>query len=203
MATVGTKNRSSVSSLATPKVQNDEEYNKFLAEEPDLAKKLKPYDRWRGSYSPLQKERLAADCSAYYPGVMQGDNFDIDVVEEEGYSGDNLDERVKSFFTNTIDMKPLQFVKSATKTAGDHPPLRIAVVLSGGQAPGGHSIICGIFDRAKAYHPDSRVFGFKDGPHGIFTGNFYLLTESIINGFRNTGKFFFDVCSANTMAWKI
>lgn len=199
MASVTNVRRSSVSSLVgadlgakeKPKVQsNDEEFQKFLTQEPALAQKVTVYDRWRGSYSPLQKERLEADCSVYYPGVMQGDNFDLEVVEEKGYSGDKIDDRVKSFFPNTIDMKPLQFVKSTTKSeAGSNPPLRVAVVLSGGQAPGGHSIICGIFDRAKAYNPESRVFGFKDGPHGIFSGNFYLLTESIINGFRNTGGF--------------
>jgi len=167
----------------------DEEFKQFQVMEPELAKKVKPYDRFRQSYSPLQRERLEADCTEYYPGIMRGNNFDIDVVEEEGYSPDKLDPVVKSVFANTIDMKPLQFAKSATKApkVEDRTPKRIGVVLSGGQAPGGHNIICGIFDRAKAYHPDSRIFGFLDGPHGIFSGNFYLLTPSIIRGFRNSG----------------
>ena len=169
---------------------NDQEFQDFQKLEPELAKKVKTYDRFRQSYSPLQVERLHADCSQYYPGVMQNDNFQMDVVEEKGYSPDSLDPRVKSFFENTIDMKPLQFVassQSSSSSAVVRTPKRIGVVLSGGQAPGGHNIICGIFDRAKAYHPDSRVFGFMDGPHGIFSGNFYLLTKSIIDGFRNTG----------------
>jgi len=174
-----------------PKSQADDpEFQEFLKLEPELAKMVKPYERFRQSYSPLQRERLEADCSEYYPGVMRDSNFDIDVVEEAGYSPDGIDPRVKSFFQNTIDMKPLQFNKSTTNKAPpvlERTPKRIAVVLSGGQAPGGHNIICGIFDRAKAYHPDSRVFGFVDGPHGIFTGNFYLLTKTIIDGFRNTG----------------
>jgi hypothetical protein len=170
--------------------ENDEDFKAFLKAEPELAKTVKNYERWRGSYSPLQKERLAADCSEYYPGVMRNENFDLDAIEEEGYSPENLDERVKKFFESTLDMKPFQFAQSATSTPkSERAPQRIAVVLSGGQAPGGHNIICGIFDRAKAYHPDSRVFGFLDGPHGIFSGNYYLLTNKIIDGFRNTGGF--------------
>lgn len=50
-------------------------------------------------------------------------------------------------------------------------------------------IICGIFDRVKALNPASKVFGFIDGPHGIFSGNYYLLTKPIVDGFRNTGGF--------------
>ena len=180
--------------LAPNSQANDAEFQQFQKLEPDLAKRVKPYDRWRQSYSPLQKERLEADCCEYYPCVLRDSNFDLDVVEEAGYSADKLDERVKSFFQNTIDMKPLQFKHSTTNKAppvSERTPKRIAVVLSGGQAPGGHNIICGIFDRAKAYHPDSRVFGFMDGPHGIYSGNFYLLTDTIIDGFRNTGKWCF------------
>lgn len=168
----------------------DEEFRAFMEAEPELAQKVKNYERWRSSYSPLQKERLAADCSEYYPGVMRGDNFDLDVIEEEGYSPDKLDDRVKDFFQNTSDMKPSKFVKSAESTPkSERVPKRVGVVLSGGQAPGGHNVICGIFDRAKAYHPDSRIFGFMDGPRGIFSGNYYLLTRKIIDGFRNTGGF--------------
>ena len=168
---------------------NDKEFQEFQKLEPELAKRVKLYDRFRQSYSPLQRERLEADCSDYYPRVMKNDNFRIDVVEEVGYSPDSLDPRVKTFFKNTIDMKPLQFVaaESSSSSAAERTPKRIGVVLSGGQAPGGHNIICGIFDRAKAYHPDSRIFGFMDGPHGIFSGNYYLLTKTIIDGFRNSG----------------
>ena len=68
---------------------------------------------------------------------MQGNNFDLEVVEEEGYSVDKVDEWVKSFFPNTIDMKPLQFVRSDRKKNEANSPLQITVVLSGGQAPGG------------------------------------------------------------------
>jgi diphosphate--fructose-6-phosphate 1-phosphotransferase len=199
MTTLSSKRRSSVSSLVgsdlgitnkEPMSQNtDEEFIKFQASEPELAKRVQTYERWRGSYSPLQRERLQADCSEYLPGVLRNDNFDLQVIEEEGYSADKLDNRVKTFFQNTIDMKPLTFAKATATTNEERQPKRIGVVLSGGQAPGGHNIICGIFDRAKSYHPESRVFGFMDGPHGIFSGNFYLLTSSIINGFRNTGGF--------------
>jgi len=51
-------------------------------------------------------------------------------------------------------------------------PLRLGCVLSGGQAAGGHNVIMGLYDMAKKLHPDSQLFGFLAGPHGVYTGNY-------------------------------
>lgn len=67
--------------------------------------------------------------------------------------------------------------------------IRIGCVLSGGQAAGGHNVIMGLFDMIKSLHPESRLFGFLNGPHGIFTNNYMEITLEYMNLFRNTGGF--------------
>jgi|688.fasta_scaffold86252_1 hypothetical protein len=67
--------------------------------------------------------------------------------------------------------------------------LQIGCVLSGGQAAGGHNVIMGLFDMIKSLHPESRLFGFLNGPHGIFTNNYMEITLEYMNLFRNTGGF--------------
>jgi hypothetical protein len=68
-------------------------------------------------------------------------------------------------------------------------PLIIGCVLSGGQAAGGHNVVMGIFDMIKRLHPESRLFGFLNGPHGIFTNNYMEITPDYMELFRNTGGF--------------
>ena len=67
--------------------------------------------------------------------------------------------------------------------------LNVGVVLSGGQAPGGHNVIAGLFDALKAANPDSRLFGFFKGPGGCIRGKYKELTAEIIDEYRNTGGF--------------
>lgn len=62
-------------------------------------------------------------------------------------------------------------------------------MLAGGPAPGGHDVICGIFDRAKIIHPDSHVFGFVNGPNGILSGESIELTQDLVDKYRNQGGF--------------
>jgi pyrophosphate--fructose-6-phosphate 1-phosphotransferase len=68
-------------------------------------------------------------------------------------------------------------------------PLKVGVVLSGGQAPGGHNVIAGLFDALKAVHQDSRLFGFLKGPKGVIDGACVELTAETIDQYRNTGGF--------------
>jgi len=68
-------------------------------------------------------------------------------------------------------------------------PLRVGVVLSGGQAPGGHNVISGVFDFLKKHHPNSQLFGFLNGPIGIYTDSYVEIDEEFMNEFRNQGGF--------------
>ena len=69
------------------------------------------------------------------------------------------------------------------------PAKNIGVILSGGQAPGGHNVIAGIFDALKQANPENKLYGFLGGPSGIIDGKYIELTEDIINAYRNTGGF--------------
>jgi 6-phosphofructokinase len=81
--------------------------------------------------------------------------------------------------------------KEATEdlTGGIVNPLRVGCVLSGGQAPGGHNVIVGLYDYIKRRHPNSQLFGFLNGPHGIYSGKYMEIGESHISYFKNRGGF--------------
>ena len=87
------------------------------------------------------------------------------VAGEPTQSVGNQDE-IKALFPNTYGLPELFFEKDAQGAAGVSEPFNVGVILSGGQAPGGHNVISGIFDGIKALHKDSRLFGFLMGPGG-------------------------------------
>lgn len=66
---------------------------------------------------------------------------------------------------------------------------KIGVVFAGGPAPGGHNVISGIFDRVKEIHPESKVFGFIDGPSGLLKSNYVEITNDLVDSYRNQGGF--------------
>lgn len=95
---------------------------------------------------------------------------------------------IQELFPTTYGLPQLTFVpdknaKTATK------PLNVGVILSGGQAPGGHNVISGIYDGIKNIHPDSRLYGFLMGPDGLVNHDYKELTGDIIDEYRNTGGF--------------
>eukprot|EP00928_Gymnodinium_smaydae_P029964 TRINITY_DN22413_c0_g2_i1.p1 TRINITY_DN22413_c0_g2~~TRINITY_DN22413_c0_g2_i1.p1 ORF type:complete len:1239 (-),score=204.19 TRINITY_DN22413_c0_g2_i1:275-3730(-) len=99
---------------------------------------------------------------------------------------------MRKLFPRTFDVPTVDFQAGSGEGEAQEVsvmPVKVGVVLSGGQAPGGHNVIAGIFDAIKRWHPDSTLIGFLDGPHGIYSGNFSVITEDIMDGFRNTGGF--------------
>ncbi len=98
----------------------------------------------------------------------------------------NQDE-IKKLFPETYGLPELHFEKNTSPTAGR--PINVGVILSGGQAPGGHNVISGLFDGIKKIHRDSRLFGFLMGPDGLINHKYIELTSSIIDEYRNTGGF--------------
>ncbi|CDJ51240.1 phosphofructokinase, putative [Eimeria brunetti] len=108
---------------------------------------------------------------------------------------------LRSLFPHTIDtafvrLEPSDSAPAAAAAGaaaggvkGSSKPLRIGVVLSGGQAAGGHNVICGVYDFIVRIHPDSALYGFLGGPHGVYSGEYKLLTKDIIDTYRNMGGF--------------
>ena len=100
-------------------------------------------------------------------------------------------EEIKRLFPNTYGMPFLSF-EPAKK--GDIPvhtdkPISVGVILSGGQAPGGHNVICGLFDALKKLNPKNQLYGFLGGPSGLVDHKYKLLTDQVIDEYRNTGGF--------------
>ncbi|MFA6745865.1 MAG: diphosphate--fructose-6-phosphate 1-phosphotransferase, partial [Bacteroides graminisolvens] len=93
----------------------------------------------------------------------------------------------KELFPNTYGMPLIQFVESASETS--FSPVNVGVILSGGQAPGGHNVISGLFDGIKKLNADSKLYGFILGPGGLVDHNYMELTADIIDEYRNTGGF--------------
>ena len=96
-------------------------------------------------------------------------------------------EKIAALFPCTSNMPDLKFAAgSGAKLA---KPINAAVILSGGQAPGGHNVIAGLYDGLKSLHPESRLYGFKGGPSGLVDNKYVEITDSFMDAYRNTGGF--------------
>ncbi len=131
--------------------------------------------------SNIQKERAAYQPKL--PAVMQGT-----VIAIDGEATQSVDdkEEVQKLFPNTYGMPVVTFAPSE-KTVTEQ--FNVGVILSGGQAPGGHNVICGIFDAIKKINPNNKLFGFLMGPSGLVDHKYKELTADIIDEYRNTGGF--------------
>ncbi|HOH24149.1 MAG TPA: diphosphate--fructose-6-phosphate 1-phosphotransferase [Bacteroidales bacterium] len=96
-------------------------------------------------------------------------------------------EEIQKLFPNTYGQPIIEFEPSSQHSS--FPPINVGVILSGGQAPGGHNVIAGIFDGIKSLNAGSRLFGFILGPAGLIEHNYMELTADIIDEYRNTGGF--------------
>ncbi len=94
---------------------------------------------------------------------------------------------LKELFKNTYGKPLVTFVKGKNKDVGKK--LRIGVILSGGQAPGGHNVIAGIFDGVKKGNKESKLFGFLGGPSGLVDGKYVEIKDKFMDEYRNTGGF--------------
>ena len=107
--------------------------------------------------------------------------------DESGKTESIADQQaIAAIFPNTYGLPIVTFARGE-KTAGD--ALKAGVILSGGQAPGGHNVIAGLFDGLKALNADSELFGFLGGPSGLIDDHYMMLTADVIDEYRNTGGF--------------
>lgn len=131
--------------------------------------------------SALQKAR-----AAYQPKLPKGLKGAVKVKEGAPTQSVDNQEEIKKLFPNTYGMPLVEFVPGEEKSFA---PMNVGVILSGGQAPGGHNVITGIFDSLKALNPANRLFGFILGPGGLVDHDYMELTANIIDKYRNTGGF--------------
>ena len=100
-------------------------------------------------------------------------------------SVDNQDE-IKQLFPNTYGMPLVEFVPG---DVANNKRMNVGIILSGGQAPGGHNVICGLFDTVKKLNPENKLYGFLMGPGGLVDHKYIEITADYVDGYRNTGGF--------------
>lgn len=136
-------------------------------------------------YSPLQKARY--EYSPKLPGMLRN-GIDEICVEEGAETKSVADqEKIKELFPNTYGKKEITFKKGANTSEAKKQV--VGVILSGGQAPGGHNVVCGLYDALKATNKDNVLYGFKNGPIGLIEDDFIEFDDAYIDQFRNTGGF--------------
>ena len=135
----------------------------------------------------MEKSALQIARAAYQPKLPKGLRGNVSIKEGAPTQSVGDQEEIKRLFPNTYGMPLVEFVPSDEKKT--YEPTNIGVILSGGQAPGGHNVICGLYDELKKQNPASKLYGFLMGPGGLVDHKYIEITEDIINEYRNTGGF--------------
>lgn len=132
------------------------------------------------------KSYLQIARAEYQPKLPQALKGYVCAKEGEPTHSVGNQEEIKAMFPNTYGMPIIEFVPGEKK---DFKPFNVGVILSGGQAPGGHNVICGLFDGIKSLNNESKLYGFILGPGGLVDHKYMELTSDIIDEYRNTGGF--------------
>ena len=135
----------------------------------------------------MTKSALQIARASYVPKVPAALTGIVKAVDGKYTQSVADQEDIKKLFPNTYGMPIVTFEKCNEKK--DMPAINVGVILSGGQAPGGHNVIAGIFDGIKAVNKDSHLYGFILGPGGLVAHKYMELTSEIIDEYRNTGGF--------------
>ena len=135
----------------------------------------------------MEKSALQIARAAYQPKLPAGLRAGVSIKEGEPTQSVGDQEEIKKLFPNTYGMPLVEFVPSDEKK--EYAPMNIGIILSGGQAPGGHNVICGLYDELKKQNPANKLYGFLMGPGGLVDHKYIELTDAIIDDYRNTGGF--------------
>ena len=136
----------------------------------------------------MKKSALQIARAAYQPKLPVTLTGAVKAVEGAPTQSVADQDDIKALFPNTYGLPEIQFEKDPNPAKGS-TPINVGVILSGGQAPGGHNVISGLFDGIKKINRDSRLYGFLMGPGGFVDHKYVELTSEIIDQFRNTGGF--------------
>ena len=136
------------------------------------------------SISPLQEARAA--YTPKLPKALAESGPAVQIVEGEPTQSVADQDAIKAMFPNTYGLPVVTF---ESESGAAFEPVRVGVILSGGQAPGGHNVIAGIYDGLKKLHPESELYGFLGGPSGLIDNEYILFDDAKIDDYRNTGGF--------------
>ena len=135
--------------------------------------------------SPLQIARY--QYQPKLPGMLRNGISEICVKNGDATESVADQEKIKALFPNTYGKNEITFQKG--QNTSEAKKQVVGVILSGGQAPGGHNVICGLYDALKATNPENVLIGFKGGPSGLLDNDFIVFEDDYINQYRNTGGF--------------
>ena len=134
----------------------------------------------------MEKSALQIARAAYQPKLPKALQGAVKIKEGQPTQSVGDQEEIKKLFPNTYGMPIVEFEPA---TEANTKKMNVGIILSGGQAPGGHNVITGLFDQIKKLNPENRLFGFILGPGGLVDHNYMELTKEIIDEYRNTGGF--------------
>ena len=135
----------------------------------------------------MEKSALQIARAAYQPKLPAGLRGNVSIKEGAPTQSVGNQEEIKALFPNTYGMPLVEFVPSDEKK--EYAPMNIGIILSGGQAPGGHNVICGLYDELKKQNAGNKLYGFLMGPGGLVDHKYIELTDAVIDEYRNTGGF--------------
>ena len=135
--------------------------------------------------SPLQIARY--QYAPKLPGMLRNGISEISVRSGGATESVADQEKIKALFPNTYGKNEIVFEKG--QNTSEARKLVVGVILSGGQAPGGHNVVCGLYDALKATNKENELYGFKGGPSGLLDDDFIVFGDEYINQYRNTGGF--------------
>ncbi|MBO5837536.1 MAG: diphosphate--fructose-6-phosphate 1-phosphotransferase, partial [Oscillospiraceae bacterium] len=121
------------------------------------------------------------------PGMLRNGVSEICVKNGDATQSVADQEKIKALFPNTYGKNEITFQKGQNTAPAKKQV--VGVILSGGQAPGGHNVICGLYDALKATDKDNVLYGFKGGPIGLLEDDYVIFDDAFINAYRNTGGF--------------
>ncbi len=134
----------------------------------------------------MEKSALQAARSAYQPKLPRVLRGAVSAKEGEATQSVGNQREIAALFPNTYGMPVVEFVPADSKVSA---PINVGIILSGGQAPGGHNVISGLYDGVKSLNKESKLYGFLMGPGGLVDHNYIELTDALIDEYRNTGGF--------------
>ncbi len=135
--------------------------------------------------SPLQIARY--QYNPKLPGMLRNGISEICVKNGSATESVADQEKIAALFPNTYGKNEITFQKG--ENTSEAKKQDVGVILSGGQAPGGHNVVCGLYDALKATNPENVLIGFKGGPSGLLENDFIVFEDDYINQYRNTGGF--------------
>ncbi|MBR6468893.1 MAG: 6-phosphofructokinase, partial [Lachnospiraceae bacterium] len=135
--------------------------------------------------SPLQKARY--EYTPKLPGMLRGGISEICVKDGAATESVADQDKIRALFPNTYGKNEITFVKGSNTSEAKKQV--VGVILSGGQAPGGHNVVCGLYDALKATDKSNVLLGFKGGPDGLLNNDYVEFDDKFIDEYRNTGGF--------------